>query len=122
MKRIKNFKIFENSESTYGDIITSDTIWIGYDIKADSENIDLIKSKKISKYSKKLKLDDDYSYMVDNYIGLILVFKGNNCLYAIFEYELSNPFTFDDIIVCPGHDDITVFNYKTGKNKKSHIR
>jgi hypothetical protein len=40
----------------------------------------------------------------------------------IGEYEMSNPFIFDDVVIVPGHDSITCYNMKTGKHITSHIR
>jgi hypothetical protein len=33
-----------------------------------------------------------------------------------------NPFVFGDIIVVPGHDSITCYNFKTGEDTTGDIR
>ena len=52
----------------------------------------------------------------------ILVVKDGKIEVAIYEYEIMNPFVFGDVIVVPGHDSITCYNYKTGEYKVGYIR
>jgi hypothetical protein len=40
----------------------------------------------------------------------------------IQEYELMNPFIFNNIVICPGHDSITCYDLKTKETKTGHIR
>jgi hypothetical protein len=56
-----------------------------------------------------------------------LVSMGENFVFLfpdilIGEYELSNPFIFGDVVVCPGHDSITCYNKVTGEHKIAYIR
>ena|ERR1022692_2102483 len=46
----------------------------------------------------------------------------NTPIAIIGEYELSNPFVFGDIVICPGHDSVTVYNKETKEHKKGYIR
>ena len=41
---------------------------------------------------------------------------------AIYGYEIMNPFVFGDVIVVPGHDAVTCYNFKTGESKSGFIR
>lgn len=43
----------------------------------------------------------------------VCIVKDGEIEVAIYEYEIMNPFVFGDVIVVPGHDSITCFNYKT---------
>ena len=51
-----------------------------------------------------------------------LIVKDGEIEVVIYEYEIMNPFVFGDIVVVPGHDSITCYNYKTGESTKEHIR
>ena len=51
-----------------------------------------------------------------------LIVKDGKIEVAIYEYEISNPFVFGDVIVVPGHDSITCYNLKTGESTTEHIR
>jgi len=52
----------------------------------------------------------------------ILIVKDGKIEVAIYEYEIMNPFVFEDIIVVPGHDSITCYNFKTGEHTTGQIR
>ena len=52
----------------------------------------------------------------------VLIVKDGKIEVAIYEYEISNPFVFGDVIVVPGHDSITCYNLKTGESTTEHIR
>ncbi len=52
----------------------------------------------------------------------VLIVKDGQIQVAIYEYEIMNPFVFGDVIVVPGHDSITCYNYKTGEYKVGYIR
>jgi hypothetical protein len=52
----------------------------------------------------------------------VLIVKDGKIEVAIYEYEIMNPFVFGDIIVVPGHDSITCYNFKTGEDKSGDIR
>ena len=52
----------------------------------------------------------------------VCIVKDDEIAVAISEYEISNPFVFGDIIVVPGHDTITCYNYVTGEDKVGIIR
>ena len=52
----------------------------------------------------------------------VLIVRDGQIEVAIYEYEIMNPFVFGDIIVVPGHDTITCYNFKTGEDKTSFIR
>ena len=52
----------------------------------------------------------------------VLIVRDGQIEVAIYEYEIMNPFVFGDIIVVPGHDSITCYNFKTGEDKTSFIR
>lgn len=52
----------------------------------------------------------------------VCIVKDGEIEVAIYEYEITNPFVFGDVIVVPGHDSITCFNYKTGEDKVGYIR
>lgn len=52
----------------------------------------------------------------------VLIVKDGKIEVAISEYEIMNPFVFGDIIVVPGHDSITCYNFKTGEDKTGQIR
>ena len=54
--------------------------------------------------------------------SFVVVFEDNKPSVIIGEYELSNPFEFGDVVVCPGHDSITCYNKKTGEHQTSYIR
>jgi hypothetical protein len=53
-------------------------------------------------------------------LGESFVFLHPNII--IGEYELLNPFTFGEVVICPGHDSITCYDKKTGESKTSYIR
>jgi hypothetical protein len=52
----------------------------------------------------------------------VLIVKDGKIEVAISEYEIMNPFVFGDIIVVPGHDSITCYNFKTGEDTTGQIR
>jgi len=52
----------------------------------------------------------------------VLIVKDGKIEVAIFEYDIMNPFVFGDVIVVPGHDSITCYNFKTGEEKTGYIR
>ena len=52
----------------------------------------------------------------------VLIVRDGQIEVAIYEYEIINPFVFGDIIVVPGHDSITCYNFKTGEDKSGFIR
>ena len=52
----------------------------------------------------------------------VLIVKDGKIEVAISEYEISNPFLFGDVIVVPGHDSITCYNFKTGESTTEYIR
>jgi hypothetical protein len=52
----------------------------------------------------------------------VLIVKDGKIEVAIYEYEISNPFIFGDIVVVPGHDAITCYNFKTGESTTEYIR
>ena len=52
----------------------------------------------------------------------VLIVKDGKIEVAISEYEIMNPFVFGDIIVVPGHDSITCYNFKTGEDTTGDIR
>ena len=52
----------------------------------------------------------------------VLIVKDGKIEVAISEYEIMNPFVFGDIIVVPGNDSITCYNFKTGESKSGFIR
>jgi hypothetical protein len=52
----------------------------------------------------------------------VCIVKDGKIEVAIYEYEIMNPFVFGDVIVVPGHDSITCFNYKTDEVKVGYIR
>jgi hypothetical protein len=52
----------------------------------------------------------------------VLIVKDGRIEVAISEYEISNPFVFGDVIVVPGNDSITCYNYKTGESTTEYIR
>jgi hypothetical protein len=52
----------------------------------------------------------------------VLIVKDGKIEVAISEYEISNPFLFGDVIVVPGHDSITCYNFKTGESATEYIR
>jgi hypothetical protein len=52
----------------------------------------------------------------------VLIVKDGKIEVAIYEYEIMNPFVFGDVIVVPGHDSITCYNFKTGEDKSGYIR
>ena len=51
-----------------------------------------------------------------------LIVKDGRIEVAISEYEISNPFVFGDVVIVPGHDSITCYNFKTGENTTKYIR
>ena len=51
-----------------------------------------------------------------------LIVKDGKIEVAIYEYEIMNPFVFGDIIVVPGHDSITCYNFTTGEYTTGYIR
>ena len=51
-----------------------------------------------------------------------LIVKDGKIEVAISEYEIINPFVFGDVIVVPGHDSITCYNFKTGEHIIEAIR
>jgi hypothetical protein len=51
-----------------------------------------------------------------------LIVKDGRIEVAISEYEISNPFVFGDVVIVPGHDSITCYNFKTGESKSGYIR
>ena len=52
----------------------------------------------------------------------VLIVKDGKIEVAISEYEISNPFVFGDIVIVPGHDSITCYNFKTGEHIIEAIR
>jgi hypothetical protein len=52
----------------------------------------------------------------------VLIVKDGKIEVAISEYEISNPFVFGDIVIVPGHDSITCYNFKTGESTTEGIR
>ena len=52
----------------------------------------------------------------------VLIVKDGKIEVAISEYEIINPFVFGDVIVVPGHDSITCYNFKTGEHIIEAIR
>jgi len=68
----------------------------------------------------------DGSELKEGYDGegheFVLIVKDGQIQVAIYEYEIMNPFVFGDVIVVPGHDSITCYNYKTGEYKVGYIR
>ena len=52
----------------------------------------------------------------------VLIVKDGMIEVAIYEYEIMNPFVFGDIIVVPGHDSITCYNFTNGESKSADIR
>ena len=52
----------------------------------------------------------------------VCIVKDGKIEVAIYEYEITNPFVFGDVIVVPGHDSITCYNYKTDEVKVGYIR
>ena len=52
----------------------------------------------------------------------VLIVRDGQIEVAIYEYDIMNPFIFGDIIVVPGHDSITCYNFKTGEDKTGFIR
>ena len=52
----------------------------------------------------------------------VLIVKDGKIEVAISEYEIMNPFVFGDVIVVPGHDSITCYNFKTGESTTEGIR
>jgi len=51
-----------------------------------------------------------------------LIVKDGRIEVAIYEYEISNPFIFGDVVIVPGHDSITCYNSKTGESTTEEIR
>jgi hypothetical protein len=64
-----------------------------------------------------LKIGDD-----EGGTEFVLIVKDGKIEVAIYEYEMSNPFVFGDIVIVPGHDSITCYNLKTGESTTEHIR
>lgn len=54
--------------------------------------------------------------------SFVVIIENGTPTVIISEYELSNPFQFGDIVICPGHDSITCYNKVTGEHTTSHIR
>ena len=52
----------------------------------------------------------------------VCIVKDGEIEVAIYEYEIMNPFVFGDVIVVPGRDSITCYNYKTDEVKVAYIR
>ncbi len=52
----------------------------------------------------------------------VLIVKDGMIEVAIYGYEIMNPFVFGDVIVVPGHDAVTCYNFKTGESKSGFIR
>jgi hypothetical protein len=51
-----------------------------------------------------------------------LIVKDGKIEVAIHEYEMINPFVFGDVVIVPGHDSITCYNFKTGEDAQGSIR
>lgn len=113
---VKSFKLFENNEGALP------YKFIGLDkseIKGITNieiythwSLDLPNGKKLTKGWVK---EAGYEF------ALILDQSGEIEV-AIYQYEISNPDFFGDIIVVPGHDSITLYNYVTGEDKIMLIR
>jgi hypothetical protein len=52
----------------------------------------------------------------------VLIVKDGKIEVAISGYEIMNPFVFGDVIIVPGHDSITCYNFKTGESESGYIR
>jgi hypothetical protein len=71
------------------------------------------------------KLPDGYELKIGNDEGgseFVLIVKDGKIEVAIYEYEISNPFVFGDIVIVPGHDSVTCYNLKTGESTTEYIR
>jgi hypothetical protein len=71
------------------------------------------------------KLPDGSELKIGNDEGgaeFVLIVKDGKIEVAIYEYEISNPFVFGDIVIVPGHDSVTCYNLKTGESTTEHIR
>jgi hypothetical protein len=51
-----------------------------------------------------------------------LIVKDGRIEVAISEYEIMNPFVFGDVVIVPGNDSITCYNFKTGESTTEQIR
>ena len=108
MKHLRKFnEELENSNPSY-ELIGCDSNEVGQITIGD----------KIADLSDGRELHDAY----DENNDCVVIVKDGKIEVAIFEYEISNPFVFGDVIVVPGHDSITVYNIKTGENKTEQIR
>lgn len=65
---------------------------------------------------------EDPIYLISLDTSYCIVVESGVPTTIIREYELFNPFIFNDIIICPGHDSITCYNIETGESKTGHIR
>lgn len=54
--------------------------------------------------------------------NFVVILEGDDVVAVIREYESVNPFVFGDVIIVPGHDAITCYNFKTKESKRGYIR
>jgi len=52
----------------------------------------------------------------------VLIVNDGKIEVAIYEYEISNPGVFGNIIIVPGNDSITLYDFLTDKHKVMYIR
>jgi hypothetical protein len=137
MKHIKKYT--ESKEQDGGPILTWRMILDNLDkiklvnlTKSDVEEFikDLQKNDR-NVWGRKIDLDSEVDpYFKKSHLTNIAVFEDFAILVdendtpttLIYEYELSNPFEFGDIIICPGHDSITCYNKVTGESISEGIR
>lgn len=60
---------------------------------------------------------------IDNLGNYVAIFDEKGAPVALItEYDMMNPFVFDNIVIVPGRDSITCYNKLTGEFKRARIR